>query len=1451
MKPDKQTREQIAESIEDDTERANYAKAELEKLAGIPSKANPKSIALVAQNRISTAAKRLLRELTSGLVEPAAAMAELDYIQSRAELAVARDERKVAKGAKAAAESRQQELPLTPFGTPEGEDQGVLFSAKKATEADVEEEARDRASNKRMSISKLPKRLENIAERIAQDFAKVSAQNPQGINEKWVDYKLKNGYGVFESDKDIAAITQQAKIKLSMMDIVEKWKQPVQDRDDIRFSMKFDGDSSKREYGWNKFAWRQLGVMRNDTYGQKSTAEAVSEIESVMEKHGYQWMLDHLTDLSKEAKDEFPVRLRGLAGRMIHDTANRIFRQYGIADDGSNMPSDPKIEKLWLDIQNSEKLAKEQEVEFGRSAAFERSSYAAGNMTNPMSVRKTLNDIAEKMASKKISRDSGPDAVKEVLSVNAELKKAHDEAIEALRVEREKNAAKDDTIATLHNSLKKRNRMQISANEKARESNSEVSAKVNEYLDELAASIEAAGGSVADLSSKPTMDLLKMYVTYFVGKKGRSADTDSVRAFIEKHGFTGLDDVTVDALINDANIAIVRKIRAPASKKKGAAAKPKKPLNLEGKPIVIVGEADAKRIALEATEAGQMVMRTISNNLEVIISNAIRHGRNRAGIAAKLVEAGVDTATANRIARDVVKARQDAMRPAIETLRQRYAKRGDKTGRALASAMDRIMTAMELADKASESKVSGFFDGNSWDEARNIIEAAFGFKSEITREWFEATMKLYREYEAADDAGNHIEATKVYRTLLNRVAKVQHGHGWWAAVRSYIQGGLLFGPATHAWNLINTASRNIDYAFIESERMVIRGVSEKNWDMIKAAFAPWYILGKSHKQAAGVAKYIMKTGVNPLAMRIGEEAKFGGDPKVASAPEWHPFFQRAWMRPFKYVGRALIAADSYFRMNIENTDIYLRAYRDALKDGKSGAQAAKEALGLIGFISDGTNEAYNKAAAKADAFGLKGVDREMNIRIDLMNAVDPDMRDHASKQGAVETFNDPDPEGLAGMMADTLRHTSWMPGSFWLGMFARIGANVFNYGLQTSPFGLPLLAWTSTVGTYKNKSRYVVRGDEFSKRALRGVHGLAIAGSVLAMCLKAGDEYDDDDDPKKVLKFGLTARGPRDINGQKLWRQQNKPFMLTINGKEYSYKWAGPFATPLALVGAIMDEKRYGNVRDAEDEDGREESVLSAVIPTMLYGIMTITTDELPGQGMVEFADLIYSSGQSSEQTQRAWSRFIQRQTASIGTAAIPYSALVRYLDRIADPTVYTAQNIDGAKIYAYSFLRNMPYIRSRALYPMRNIFGEPIQVPDKGENMGMGERAVKLAFDRFMNNMAKDEDIQFLMKAERGFRAPSRDETRIVITEDGRYGLRRMTDGEYDAFLEMFGRSLRDQVARVRKSYSTSEMVDRFVNKDNDVLKKRLSEARKAAMNVAMREFLTKRGESVRVKKK
>ncbi len=90
----------------------------------------------------------------------------------------------------------------------------------------------------------------------------------------------------------------------------------------------------------------------------------------------------------------------------------------------------------------------------------------------------------------------------------------------------------------------------------------------------------------------------------------------------------------------------------------------------------------------------------------------------------------------------------------------------------------------------------------------------------------------------------------------------------------------------------------------------------------------------------------------------------------------------------------------------------------------------------------------------------------------------------------------------------------------------------------------------------------------------------------------------------------------------------------------------------------------------------------------------------------------------------------------------------MRYFDRVYDPTVYTPNSIDGLKMYPYAFLRNMPFLRKAALYPMRNIFGDPIQTPDRGSEQGIGERATRLMFDRFLNNMVEDAEHELEVAA-------------------------------------------------------------------------------------------------------
>lgn len=1217
-----------------------------------------------------------------------------------------------------------------------------------------------------------------------------------------------------------------------------------------------DGQGREREFGISRFFRETLKREWSASYKQKSAQQAIGELQAITEKQGEDWVMDHLFDLSKETQAEFPMALRPLAARHIIDAADKAFRVWGINDDGSNIPNNPLIDKLWLKIEGIKQQAAAYEREGGRGMAWLRSTYEANNVNSPLGVRKTVNKLHDKLAAPVIGPEKTP-AIDKALS---ESKAAYDEAISALEKERAENAVLKGQLSSVHATLKSANARNLNHIFKMADESDAVRAAGDRHIAKILEELRAAG-MAEGLSNKPDISLVQKITQAYIWIN-RTADEGQIKAFLAKKGIE-IDDVSVSALVNDARVALGGAIRSAQKSVAHRTSSPRKgPTVINRQPdltiktdnlgpqrlfdsgkmwgedsILKIGEADAKRLALDLTEAGQTIMRGISSNVEVVVSNALRRGRNRAGLEAVLIESGIDERTAKRMARDITERRAALIRPALETLRKKYADKGDKVSRTIASAMDKIMDAMNLADHASTSQVSGFFDGNAWDESRRIIEEAFGFKSEITRDWFNETMRIYREYEKADEAGNHIKASELHRDLLNRVAKVQHGDsgtGKWMAVRSYIQGGMLSGPATHLWNFFNTASRNLEFAFVQSERQLLRG-------NFRAAMAPWMILGQSSKQAFGVAKRIMREGVNPIGMRgTGDDAKFGTDPSVASATEWHPWFQNKALGGMKYIGRALIAADALFRTNIENTEIYVQAYQDAINRGDSPAVASKQALGMVGLVTDGTNDAYNQASKKADELGLKGIDRDLNIMIDMRNALDPEMREKALLQGAEETFNDQNPEGLAGLIADTLRHNSQFPGVFWLGMFARIGANVFNYGLHTSPFAIVPLLKDATIGTYKNHERHVVRGDELVKRSIRAANGLALTTAVLAMCLKAAAEYDEDKDKNKKLRFGLTAKGPRNDQAAKtLWRQQNKPFTMTVNGKEYSYKWMGPFATPLAVVGAVMDEIKYGGIKDAENDEGREGDVISRFLPTMLYGMMAITTEELPGQGMVKFADAIYSAEEDSSQFARNLQRFVRDQATSLGTAWIPYSAMVRYLDRIAEPTVYTSKNMDGVNAYLYSFLRNVPIARKYKLYPMRNIFGEPIQVPDAGGEMGVGERAARLTFDRFLNNMQNDEDIQFLIKAQRSFKAPTREETQLVTNENGLYGLRKMNDAEYDRYLEIFGRELRTQIAQVRTDYSSTAEAEKWVYKENKSLQKRLTDAKKTAMRWAMYKFL------------
>ena len=129
---------------------------------------------------------------------------------------------------------------------------------------------------------------------------------------------------------------------------------------------------------------------------------------------------------------------------------------------------------------------------------------------------------------------------------------------------------------------------------------------------------------------------------------------------------------------------------------------------------------------------------------------------------------------------------------------------------------------------------------------------------------------------------------------------------------------------------------------------------------------------------------------------------------------------------------------------------------------------------------------------------------------------------------------------------------------------------------------------------------------------------------------------------------------------------------------------------------------------------------------------------------------------------------------------------------------------------------------------------------------MGIVERSARYMLDRFINNTKNDPDIKFLVAAQARIRAPYPNETSIITTEGGKYGLRNMTDKEYDEFLVLFGAELRTQIGFVRELYSSSEQYKKYIRPDNESLKKSISEARSNAMKWAMYKYLTKTGKQI-----
>ncbi len=206
-------------------------------------------------------------------------------------------------------------------------------------------------------------------------------------------------------------------------------------------------------------------------------------------------------------------------------------------------------------------------------------------------------------------------------------------------------------------------------------------------------------------------------------------------------------------------------------------------------------------------------------------------------------------------------------------------------------------------------------------------------------------------------------------------------------------------------------------------------------------------------------------------------------------------------------GRALIAADEFFKAIVYTSDIHAMAYRRAVAEGLKGKV-------LIDRVTE------------------------------LVRNPDRPMMEHATGEMLYRTFQKE--LGKWGKATQKFRET--IEPVRWIVPFMRVSINIPKYAFERTPFNLPRVLYRAAKGQYK--------GAEFAENVSRPLIGSLVSIGVFIETMKGN-----------ITGSGPTDREER----QALYRQGWTPYSIKIGDKYYSYAGIEPLATMFGVTADMAE----------------------------------------------------------------------------------------------------------------------------------------------------------------------------------------------------------------------------------------------------------------------------------------
>lgn len=656
--------------------------------------------------------------------------------------------------------------------------------------------------------------------------------------------------------------------------------------------------------------------------------------------------------------------------------------------------------------------------------------------------------------------------------------------------------------------------------------------------------------------------------------------------------------------------------------------------------LVRSGQVDIEQLPMDDT--GKELARVMRKQM-IDISKVIRRhytvvGETGRSLAEKLVqEAKLPAPEAEKFAR-VLEARFKAL--ATERKQRALAKLGVKTKAAIGNRPG-------LEQKLIEMSNLGALDEQKYYDAIAEKLNLPVYRKEVAAEIVKQANALQLLPEGS------IQQQRAVLNLMNYIAR-QKGFQWWELPVAFWYANVLSGPTTQ---LVNAISNFNNLAANVGMQMIRR---PQDTFQILDALGEGFRKGKL--DAADIWETGQITGTRLLKMEAGrplELKKFTGWAKLLNA--------------WKYVGRAMAAADMLFYKPAEEMKAYAAAKMAAQQKGLSGTALKQHVREVLQGLPDQRKAAEAQAAAE----GLEGRDYSRRVE-QILELGRPDtVRETARDYALRVTFNN-QPYGFLGAGANAINQWSAaFPLLRTIVPFTNIVSNVTNEGLNYFP---PIGLGRALHGHWSGN----LRGQPITDPdALYEQYAKAFAGTMAmtaAAVLFAPDP--DDDDPE----LALYGAGP----GTGAQRSQMKaagwqPYTVKVDNRYYSYAQT-PLALPFSVMGNYFDAVRYKRLeeQDALNRAAYAMSVAGKVITeqSFLSGVADL------------FAGLGRSSPKSSGDALTGWA-------ARTGSSVTIPNA-VRQVDRLFDPKIYDTPTIEAALINQVPFLRSVNR-------PALNALGEPI----------------------------------------------------------------------------------------------------------------------------------------------